>query len=1225
MSDKTSNTSSSWISRPVFISSTFKDMQAERDHLNKVVFPELAERLRERKVLLEPIDLRQGVEVKEEKDVIARELLTLKVCLQEIDNSRPMLIVLLGDRYGWTPDKERLEAAAHEKGFDFDVKGKSVTALEIEYGLLKRDRWLRTNSLFLFREPLPYDKMPQDKKEEFSEKYSNEPNAADNAKNLEALKQKIKVDPELRKRIRPYSLGWDAEKNEITGLEAWGNQVKEEIWQILYAETKDIEQSLPKTWEEEENHAIEELVEDRSRNFVGREDIISKLLAFAHSEAKEGADWGACVTAGPGTGKSALFAKLNRELEHDESVLLLSHAAGITPKSGDVDSMLLRWITELSAFLNMTNPLPEKYSLDDLDNTFALMLSRSSVKKRVVVLIDALNQFNPNTRSLHMTWLKRPWPSNARIIATAIEGEASEGLAQWVGVQEYELGGLSPKNAEDIITAIYKKYHRQVNLKVKDILLNKPGLDGEKAYTNPLWLNLALEQLNLLDEDDFARALASKEDPAELIANDVPGDISGLYEWILKRLEKTYGTAWVVSIIALVALSRQGWREMDFEAMLTGVADLLFPNQKTIKWDPLKFAVIRRGLRGQLIQSGSYGRWRFMHQQMQKAVLAHKTNGMETSLSDTTIQQLMHTDVCDYLLKKKEGDPIRTDETMWHLIEADDKKRAAKYYGSNLSEEESYKATRAIALFIENQPQELQEEAIIWVCSLLRQDIINFRLNYELVNHFMGDLNDSLLWTINLAHRAIVLETAKETILKALESNPNDTILLRYLNISYGKIGDLYWAQGNLPATLSAYQTFMRINEKLKGSGFDNYETLQNLSVCYNRIGGIYKSQGNLTAALAAYQSNLEISESLCHLFQGHPKKKWELSIVYDNIRTVYFLQGNLSDALKSYQTSIDLSKELSITDTNSAVLLREMSGKCNRIGRIYVAQGNINKSLESFQVGMEIAEKLSASDPDNKLWRWDLAVIYDSIGTTYQAIDDLSAALKSFQACLVIGEELSAIDDNALWQRDFAVIYDHIGFIYETQGNLSAAHTMYLKSIKIKEKLVSIDPRNTDWQRDLSCGYLNIVGIHKAQNNLSDALSLVQKTLDISVVLANRDPKNTEWQRDLSICYENLGNIYQLSGNIPSSIIAYNECIKIRGDLIDLDTNNAEWLHDLWGVCCTMASLYFDQKSIDCVIWYQRVVNILDHMISQGMYVSQHDIERGQSVREFLNQVIKH
>jgi len=46
-----------WRLRPVFISSTFRDMHAERDYLRNHVFQELEERLKERFHHLEPIDL----------------------------------------------------------------------------------------------------------------------------------------------------------------------------------------------------------------------------------------------------------------------------------------------------------------------------------------------------------------------------------------------------------------------------------------------------------------------------------------------------------------------------------------------------------------------------------------------------------------------------------------------------------------------------------------------------------------------------------------------------------------------------------------------------------------------------------------------------------------------------------------------------------------------------------------------------------------------------------------------------------------------------------------------------------------------------------------------------------------------------------------------------------------------------------------------------------------
>jgi len=156
-----------WCTRPVFVSSTFKDMQAERDYLRSHAFPELEERLRARRHYLEPIDLRIGVETGDAASEEAQELAVLKVCLDEIRRSRPFLIVLLGDRYGWVPSKERMQAAAREAGFGLEVAGQSVTALEIQFGILKAgndpqrrdDEDQRRRCFFYFREPLPYDDM----------------------------------------------------------------------------------------------------------------------------------------------------------------------------------------------------------------------------------------------------------------------------------------------------------------------------------------------------------------------------------------------------------------------------------------------------------------------------------------------------------------------------------------------------------------------------------------------------------------------------------------------------------------------------------------------------------------------------------------------------------------------------------------------------------------------------------------------------------------------------------------------------------------------------------------------------------------------------------------------------------------------------------------------------------------------------------------------------------
>ena len=71
--------SEEWRSLPIFVSSPFLDMQAERDHLRNVVWPALTERLRERHHDLIPLDLRWGVETASLEEETAKEVHILKV------------------------------------------------------------------------------------------------------------------------------------------------------------------------------------------------------------------------------------------------------------------------------------------------------------------------------------------------------------------------------------------------------------------------------------------------------------------------------------------------------------------------------------------------------------------------------------------------------------------------------------------------------------------------------------------------------------------------------------------------------------------------------------------------------------------------------------------------------------------------------------------------------------------------------------------------------------------------------------------------------------------------------------------------------------------------------------------------------------------------------------------------------------------------------------------
>jgi telomerase protein component 1 len=119
---------SAWKTVRVFISSTFRDMHTERDHLVKVTFPALREKLLPHRVELYDIDLRWGItedEAKNEK--------VIDLCLEQVDECRPFFLAFLGHRYGWVPSQVSQETQQRFPVVQ-QFPGVSVTELELHHG-----------------------------------------------------------------------------------------------------------------------------------------------------------------------------------------------------------------------------------------------------------------------------------------------------------------------------------------------------------------------------------------------------------------------------------------------------------------------------------------------------------------------------------------------------------------------------------------------------------------------------------------------------------------------------------------------------------------------------------------------------------------------------------------------------------------------------------------------------------------------------------------------------------------------------------------------------------------------------------------------------------------------------------------------------------------------------------------------------------------------------------
>ena len=87
----------------IFISSTFKDMDFERDVIRNLVIPQLNHTYAKYNLDFHVIDLRYGINTSGMSEKVASQKV-LNMCINTIEASEPFFISFVGNRYGWIPD-----------------------------------------------------------------------------------------------------------------------------------------------------------------------------------------------------------------------------------------------------------------------------------------------------------------------------------------------------------------------------------------------------------------------------------------------------------------------------------------------------------------------------------------------------------------------------------------------------------------------------------------------------------------------------------------------------------------------------------------------------------------------------------------------------------------------------------------------------------------------------------------------------------------------------------------------------------------------------------------------------------------------------------------------------------------------------------------------------------------------------------------------------------------
>jgi tetratricopeptide (TPR) repeat protein len=1164
-----------WIARPVFVSSTFRDMQAERDYLRDVVFPELAERLRTRRHHLDPIDLRWGIETASVADEGEKEAIVLKVCLDEIERSRPYMIVLLGERYGWVPSGGRMMREVRARGIDVPVQGMSVTHLEIEFGAFSgRDQARRT--FFYFRDPLPTGEMPPEVRCQYCD---DEADAAAADLPAPALPRAVKAArtvpveefarlPSCTKlgvlkravesllgtdRVRTYRASWDARTRRVVGLEGFGRMVLDDLWTALASETAPSVQVQERTQEEEERDLQEEFVEERSRWFAGRGHFIERLRRRALDETDSRGI--VCLEGEPGSGKSTIFARLVRELEQEDCVLL-AQAAGVTRQSGSVDALLDRWCQDLARALHVPLSGSEPSTTEERRVLLSELLDAAK-PTRVVLLLDALDEMERCAMARHVTWLPDRLPEHVCMIVTAAPGEETAALGRRPDVRMMSLPRLMPDEVQGTLDLFGHRYRKKVPPEVAEALTALRGPDGQPACGNPLWLNAALQELLLLDEDDFSRVEGEGAGTAEQrlnamildVARDLDTTVEGILRQVAYRAAKRFGEAVVTALLDLLATSRHGLRESDLRHLV--------PECTGRPWDDLVFASLRRYLRAHLATRGRAGLWEFRHQQFRHSLRSGR-------LSSEAARAAYHRRIADHIEGLPADDPLRHSELLHHYLEAAEYRRAARYAGGQLSDMESAACVDELSRAVTESDGSTGSRAMSHLVHLLEgggapEDALASLGVCWLV---ACDLVPSLEKRSTVECRLKVVDACSKALSRLpaeLESERRDARMLCDL-----RAGGLLAEAGRPDEAMECFARSAGPGRALLRREPDNARLSRVLAASLVAAGDLCRELGDLPSAQTYFAESLEIRQDELRRRPSADVRRG-MPVVLERLAYVCSQCGDFDKASDHLQTALRIHEE---TFRNAPDLLEPARGVANtteKLGTLLRKQGKLSEALALYRSSLAECEKLYRRRPDDAVVVRDLATILQKLGDLLLQVRNPAEAARCSERSFGLIERLCALSpDSAHAQDDLAASCQRLGDIALAMGDVPRSREWYERMHEVCESLSSSHPESPQYLRTLGIAWEKLGDVAMRSNDPRRAYELQNRCREVRERLQMEHMSDLVAANELAIIYDRLSDSALQMRRVDEAIRWNQECIRIAEQVQRGAPGNEKYCKDL-------------------------------------------------------------
>ncbi|XP_074544766.1 telomerase protein component 1-like [Halichoeres trimaculatus] len=541
-----------WRGVRVFISSTFRDMHAERDILVRSVFPELRRRAAQHCLYLQEVELRWGVT--EEESGRAAEL-----CLSEVCRSQ-MLVGILGERYGLVPPRPVLPDLPQYSWLASAPRGMSMTEMEIRQFQALYPDTAKQRMFCFFRDPNITKSVPVAWRSHFA------PESKEAESKMSSLKEMIRGSDV--KVTENYLCEWGGVvdgKPYLKNLEDFGKAVLNDLWTAVvkqFVEDDDDAEAASEMKEQEVHQGA------LQRQFFGRQKLLRAAVEMSEQVQAKGGMM--VVEGGPGEGKTVFMAALAEALRSGGKSRtnlvcdVISYSTAASQSARSVEN-LLRFLVQWLRKMKQTEedaPLPQSYR--DLLSEFLSSLSDMKREKPLVLLVDGVDLVQDGRGQLCSDWIPQELPKGVCLVMSMPSKTALlQTLAKKGGTIMFSLGQLTMLDRKDIVQKGLDTFGK----KLSDSAFNNQlqMLVMKKGAASPLFLHLACEDL---------RNYASFDKLKESV-DGMPQSLSQLVQYSLDRLCSQYrgilGLRWA---LAALTVSTTGLRERDLYSVLNTCNDL---------------------------------------------------------------------------------------------------------------------------------------------------------------------------------------------------------------------------------------------------------------------------------------------------------------------------------------------------------------------------------------------------------------------------------------------------------------------------------------------------------------------------------------------------------------------------------------------------------------------------------------------------------------------------